>query len=145
MRKSSWQVLEKGFRKFYVKIFNNYGNEVIHVKRPYQFCANRVLVWAPPGNFVGSVKELKFCHNTYIVKNQTGKSVLKIIAEGIFQFVYKIYMVYGGRAIGIVKKQWELAAVVNVKNFGVSFPAELDFRDKAVLLGALFLIGYLKY
>ncbi|XP_047037434.1 phospholipid scramblase 2-like [Helicoverpa zea] len=138
-------VLTKRFQAFNVKIFNNYGNEVINVEKPFKIFANKVLVWAPPGNFVGSVQKCLSCIDTYSVKNQVGKKVLKIRAEGMFHYAYKVFLVYGNRSIGVVQDKLPTTMVFDVKNFGVTFPPELDVKDKTVLLGASFLIACSKY
>lgn len=136
-------VQEKSCRKFNVTIFNFYGNEVIHVKKPWNLCLNKARVWAPPGNYVGSIQEERSCINTYKVMDKQGKTVLNIIAQGFNHFVYRILS--GDEEIGIVKKNWGFAAVLSVTNFGMSFPEGAAVGVKAVLLGALFLIGSLKY
>ncbi|XP_075987387.1 phospholipid scramblase 1-like [Anticarsia gemmatalis] len=134
-------VRDKTWKKFTLKIYNNYGNEVIEVKRPFRLCLSQVLVWAPPGHFAGSVEQ-DGC-NKFTVKNQNGRSVLKIRSSSV-RFAYDIRYVCGIEAIGVIRKPWPDQTLA-VKNFGVSFPMELDVRDKAVLLGACFLIGCLKY
>ncbi|KAF9414838.1 hypothetical protein HW555_007371 [Spodoptera exigua] len=138
-------VLKKNFRNFNIKIFNNYGNEVINVEKPFTWWTKKVLVWAPPGNFVGSVHERSKCFSSYTVKNREGTKVLKIRSARVGRYVYKIYLVLEGHAIGIVSQQFPSAEILNTKNFGISFPAELNVNDKAVLLGACFLIGFYKY
>ncbi|CAB3255113.1 unnamed protein product [Arctia plantaginis] len=132
----------KGCRKFTIKVYNIYGNEVIEVRRPFALCVNRVLVWAPPGNFVGSVKQL--C-NKYAVTNDSGVKVLNIRIQRPLKLIYNIRYVCGVEPIGVIKQHWDLPQVGGVKNFGVSFPVQLNVQDKAVLLGACFLIGCLKY
>lgn len=137
----------QGCRKFTIKVYNIYGNEVIEVKRPFALCFNRVLVWAPPGNFVGSVKQR--CHK-YAVRNESGVTILNIRMQGPLELVYNIRYVCGLEPIGVIKQKWNLPKVghdvgQDVKNFGVSFPGQLNVQDKAVLLGACFLIGCLKY
>ncbi|CAH0599198.1 unnamed protein product [Chrysodeixis includens] len=134
-------VLEKHFKKFDIKIFNHYGNEVVHVKRPFHFCTKKVLVWSPPGNFVGSVKEVKTRWKTYIVKDRVDKDILKIVPAGIFNYMYNIQLVYDGTVAGVIRKQSDVVPL-DVKHFAVSFPIELDVRDKAVLLGACFMVGF---
>ncbi|CAH1643986.1 unnamed protein product [Spodoptera littoralis] len=139
-------VLNKKFRNFNIKIFNNYGNEVINVEKPFTWWTNKVLVWAPPGNFVGSVQERSKCIlNKYTVRNQVGTKILKIRSEGFGRYVYKVYLVSTRYAIGVVREQSPAGYIRKTKNFGVSFPAEMNVYDKAVLLGACFLIGLYKY
>lgn len=136
-------VQEQRCRKFDLNIFNVYGNEVIVVKKPWKCCANTVYVWAPPGNFVGSVIQTKPYKNTFTVENDTGKEILKIKSKGLMRFVYQIML--ANENIGTVSNEWRIAEVRNVKHFGISFPVNMNVMDKAVLLGACFLIGFLKY
>lgn len=135
-------VREKSCRRFQVKIFNFYGNEVIEIKKP-NHCLNKVLVWAPPGNFVGYVKQIRTCANTFLVKNSSKEVIVKIKAQCFLGCVYDVLS--GDELVGNIKKQWNVKALLNYDNFGVSFPVEMNMCDKAVLLGACFLIGYLKY
>lgn len=135
-------VLEKQYKKFDIKIFNHYGNEVVHVKRPFHFCTKEVLVCAPPGDLVGSVKEVRTRWKTYIVKNRFEKDVLKIVPAGVFNYMYNIQLMYGGSVVGVIRKHCDVATLLDMKHFAVSFPIELDVRDKAVLLGACFAIGF---
>lgn len=138
-------VLNKKIRYFNIKIFNNYGNEVINVQRPFTWWRAKALVWAPPGHFVGSVHEQSKCLlNKYTVRNQEGTKLLKICSEG-GRYEYKVYLVSTRYAIGVVREQCPSGDILNTKNFGISFPAEMNVYDKAVLLGACFLIGFYKY
>lgn len=131
-------VQERQCKKFDIKIFNFYGNEVIQVQRLYKLCINRISVWAPPGNFVGSVVEGRSCVQTFWVKNRKGKNVLKIKPKRFL--VYDIIS-----KDGVVGEVMTNCPVLDMKNFGVSFPVDLDVGQKAVLLGASFLIAYLRY
>lgn len=131
-------VLTKRFRQFDVRIFNNYGNEVINVKRPFHFCAKEVLVWAPPGHFLGSVRGRPGCSNTYIARDENGKKVWKIRSVNLCKDVYNVYVIsYGESPIAVLKNQ---IPEVDEKNIGVSFPKEINVKEKAVLLGACFLV-----
>lgn len=131
-------VLTKKFREFNVRIFNNYGNEVINVKRPFSWCAKHVLVCAPPGQLVGSVHEQRKCIGTYIVRDESGKDIYKIHAEGLWRYDKLSLVTCCGRDVGEMRYG---SPVFNVTNFGVTFPQDTDIKAKAVLLGACFLIG----
>nr|XP_053619265.1 phospholipid scramblase 1-like [Plodia interpunctella] len=130
-------VQDKRFRKFEVKIFNFYGNEVVQVKKPFQICVHQASVWAPPGNYIGSIKQVG-C--SFLVTNNVGDPILKIKAQGCCHYVYDVLA--GDKIVGVVK--WKMA-FMDEQNFGVAFPVEMDVSVKAELLGASFLIGYLKY
>ncbi|XP_045519489.1 phospholipid scramblase 1-like [Pieris brassicae] len=116
-----------------IKIFNSYGNEVIHLQRR-TFCFNKLLVWTPPGRFVGSVHSK--CLRVFI-KNYRG-DVLKIKPRGVFCCARDIFS--EGERIGEVAPRNCLHSIKN--GVSVVFPFELDVELKSILLGACFLIGY---
>lgn len=135
---------EKQNKNFEITIFNFYGNEVIQVKRKrFRLCWSKALVWAPPGNFVGTVKEVQSCLNTYLVENSFGKTVLKIVADGCTSDVYRIMA--NNEQIGVISNDWYSTTSGGSQQFGIEFPVDMDICDKAVLIGACFLIGCLKY
>lgn len=117
-----------------IKIFNYYGNEVIHVRRR-AFCLNRLLIWAPPGNFVGSVHSK--CYKRLFIENYRG-DMLKIRPRGVFCCVRDIFF-EGGR-IGEMTSRQCLRSIKN-NDVTVVFPIGLDIQFKSILLGACFLIG----
>ncbi|XP_068624596.1 phospholipid scramblase 2-like [Battus philenor] len=141
-------VQEKLKRKHKITIFNYYGNEVIQIKRPDGICLNRVLVFAPPGNFVGSVEKMLswfHCFNVtnpsvFLVKNHTGEVVLKVKARRCSLYEYDILS--DDVTVGVVTKELKNQSVLMEKCVGASFPLEMDFGHKAVLIGACFLIGF---
>ncbi|CAK1595585.1 unnamed protein product [Parnassius mnemosyne] len=134
-------VQESHKKKYNLKIFNYYGNEVIQVRKPCGLCLNRVLIWAPPGNFVGSVEKIfTCCPTTYLVKNSQGDVVLKIKACKCFKFEYDILA--NGKKIGKMRNEHHKRNVFK-ENVAASFPAEIDIGYKAVLIGACFLINFL--
>lgn len=136
--------LKRQYRKFLLKFYNNYGNEVIEVKKPRSWLFNAtVMVSAPPGHFVGSVVQSKPCFKTFFVNNKHGKKILKITSHKKFKYKYEIQSMEG--KIGVIMKEWRLKDVRDVNNFGVTFPTNLACGVKATLLGACFLIGFSKY
>lgn len=137
-------VLNRRFKQFDVKIFNNYGNEVLNVQRPFNLCTNKVLVCAPHGNLLGTVLERPRCTRCYIVKDETGKKIFKIRATGVCRYMYEVCLFsYEGPHTAIGSMQDNSPAVAAI-NFGVSFPKETNVKHKVVLLGACFLIWPLK-
>ncbi|XP_049881953.1 phospholipid scramblase 2-like [Pectinophora gossypiella] len=127
--------------RFTIKVFNNYGNEIIQVKKPTKLFFNNVLVWAPPGNFVGSVEQDKCWSQNYVMKNRSGEPILKLKAQKVFKFVYDIMS--GEEKIGTIMSKWEISNV-NEYKFGVTFPITMSVEEKSVLLGACFLMDCLK-
>ncbi|CAH0403598.1 unnamed protein product [Chilo suppressalis] len=135
-------VKRTGCKSFAVKFFNNYGNEVIVIKKPFAFFANRAQVWAPPGNYVGCV-EKKFATNTFLVKNRNGDKVLNVKSQSSCCSDYDVLQ--NDELVGHIKRWTVNSMPITSTDFAVSFPAQMDINNKVILLGACFLIRYSKY
>ncbi|CAK1546740.1 unnamed protein product [Leptosia nina] len=122
-------------KKVEIKIFNYYGNEVINLRRPRAFCLNRILIWAPPGNFLGSIQGRK-CRGA-LIKNDTDNVLLKIKSRGLFCCVHDILS--EGESVGEVETRICCNSIQN--NVSIIFPVEMNVEHKSILLGACFLIG----
>lgn len=132
-------VKNKKRKKFAIRIFNLYGNEVIELKRPYALFFHTVLVWAPPGNFIGSVVTRRGCSSrTFTVKNRDGKAVLKINSRQ--RMSYNIYSLNTKKDIGLVMRDWRLPKIMEDNNITARFPATLDVNEKVAILGACFML-----
>ncbi|CAB3377823.1 Hypothetical predicted protein [Cloeon dipterum] len=140
-------------RPFNMKIYDNFGNMVIHLHRPFacQSCwcpywLQTMEVTAPPGTLVGTVEQdWTILTPHFSIKDAAGNFVLKI--KGFYSFCgdveFKILSADGVREIGKISKQWSgifREAFTDADIFGISFPMDLDVRMKAVMLGACFLI-----
>ncbi|XP_045539795.1 phospholipid scramblase 2-like [Papilio machaon] len=132
-------VQETPERKYIIKIFNKYGNEVIQVKKHGGFCVNRVLVFAPPGNFVGSVEKLLTCLNAFRVKNHTGEVFLQVKPR--HRSCSKYDILSNNNTIGLMTKNDDCTKSEN-QSISATFPVEMEIGQKAVLIGACFLIGF---
>ncbi|XP_072945971.1 phospholipid scramblase 2-like [Epargyreus clarus] len=137
-------VQENKDQKFNIKMFNVYGNEVVELKKRFKLCFNKIHIWAPQGNFVGSAEEVWSCVKNFVVKDSLQKSILKIQPREIpYQQDYDI--ICDGEKVGLVTNRWRFRSILNMKSFGVSFPICMSVEYKVLLLGATFLIGCLKY
>ncbi|CAB3377825.1 Hypothetical predicted protein [Cloeon dipterum] len=143
-------------RPFDMKIYDNFGNMVIHLHRPFacQSCCcpcwlQSMEVTAPPGTLVGTVEQdWSIWTPHFSIKDAAGNVVLKI--KGPFctyslcgDVEFKVLSADGEREVGMISKQWSgiaREAFTDADIFGISFPMDLDVRMKAVMLGACFLI-----
>lgn len=143
-------------RRFKMKVFDAYQNEVIHLKRPaacdsclFPCCLQSIKVSAPPGQYIGCVEQKwSMCYPHFVIKNEHNDTVLRI--KGPFctysicgsDVEFKILTVDGDE-IGKISKQWSGLArelFTDADFFGISFPIDLDVHIKAIMLGACFLI-----
>lgn len=134
-------VKNKKRKKFAIRIYNLYGNEVIELEKPYALFFDTVLVWAPPGNFIGSVVTRRgFSSRKFTVKNRHGTAVLKINPK---RTTYDIYSVNTNNVIGLVMRNWHLPKIMEDNNITAHFPATMEVDEKVAILGACFLLDAL--
>ncbi|XP_065344994.1 phospholipid scramblase 1-like [Cloeon dipterum] len=149
------------FRPFNMKIYDNVGNMVIHLHRPYACqsccfpcCLQTMEVTAPPGTLIGTVEQnWSIWKPHFSIKDAAGEVVLKI--EGPCctcscggDVNFKVLSADGKSEMGMISKQWSgfvREAFTDADIFGISFPIGLDVKTKAVLLGACFLIDFMFY
>lgn len=128
-----------------VRLFDSSNNEIIHLRLlPYR-CFTTVEVTAPPLEVViGRIEKRMFmCTQNYIVKNCEGKRIL-MIRGPCDNVAFKILSADGRNLVGKISKHWQDLTGDMFKcgeYFGISFPADLDVRSKALLLASCFIIN----
>ncbi|XP_045507527.1 phospholipid scramblase 2-like [Colias croceus] len=127
-------VEKKVKKKIEIKIYNFYGNEVINLEKPGEYCISRFLICSPPGQFIGSVRKIK-CLRKFYIKNAQGEIILTMKPRGIF-CIYDIFR-EDVKIGNVVKKK----CVRNAENndINIVFPMEMSVEHKSILLGACFL------
>nr|XP_037877425.1 phospholipid scramblase 2-like [Bombyx mori] len=125
---------ETACEKFKLKIFNYYGNEVITVKKQYSFCQNKLFVWAPPDNFLGTVHQSKFAKRKLLVQNKSQKLIFTIDKQGLCKDELKLQE----KSIGLIN------IFKNSSTIQLCFPIEMEIEQKTILLAACFLLDYIK-
>jgi hypothetical protein len=154
-------------RGFTMHITDNMQQEVMRVTREFKCCAGccwcanvdacgfEVAVEAPVGQVVGYVRQAQSGWSPhYDILNASREPVLKIrgpccILQGAcctWDQNFNVMSLDLANEVGKVSKQWTgfvKEMYTNADNFGVSFPADLDVKVKATLLGAVFLIDFM--
>lgn len=154
-------------RGFTIHITDNMGQEVIRVGREFKCCAgcpwcagfdccaHEIAIEAPVGNVVGYVKqECSSWVPRYVILDADHNEILRIkgpccICQGIcctWDQEFPVFSPDEQHEVGKISKQWTglvKEMFTDADNFGVSFPADLDVRVKATLIGAVFLIDFM--
>ncbi|CAB3377820.1 Hypothetical predicted protein [Cloeon dipterum] len=146
-------------RPFDMKIYDNFGNMVIHLHRPlncqgccFPCCLQTMEVTAPPGTLIGTVEQdWSIWKPHFSIKDAAGDVVLKIEGPCLTcscggDVNFKVLSADGEVELGNISKQWSGFAreyFTDADNFCVTFPMRLDVRMKAVMLGACFLIDFM--
>ena len=148
-------------RAFRMKIFDNFGNQVMQLNRPiacqaccFPCCMQKMEISAPPGTVVGLIEqEWSLLYPVFVIKTPSGDQVLKIKGPMCTMNCYadvefKVLTTDGANEVGKISKKWSGYASENsckMDVFGISFPMDLDVRMKAVMLGACFLIDMMYF
>ncbi|XP_053165888.1 phospholipid scramblase 1-like isoform X2 [Hemicordylus capensis] len=157
------ELLESGFeglRAFTIRIFNNLGQEVIELRRPFRdICRcccccflQELEVHAPPGTPAGYIKEnWQPWLPKFSVQNEAKEHVLKMfgpcIGWGCSHHMDQHYEVttrdeqhmvgrISNQLDGLVQEFFRGADL-----FRIQFPMDLDIKMKAIMIGAGFLVG----
>ncbi|CAJ0594315.1 unnamed protein product [Cylicocyclus nassatus] len=169
--KSNWctrQCCGSG-RAFTMHIMDNFNREILLIRRPLNccgkacfgllprlgLCRTKCTVESPPGNVIGRVEQQGFCcHTCLVVKDADGEAIMQVHSPCCLILhctcqdktfpVDKI----DGESVGSIMKKWGgccREAFTDADEYSVTFPVNLDVKVKAVLLGATFLIDFMKF
>ncbi|CAN0522871.1 unnamed protein product [Rangifer tarandus platyrhynchus] len=148
-------------RPFTMRIRDLKGQEVITLKRPlrcssccFPCCLQQVKICAPPGIPIGYVTQTWHpCLPKFTIQNENKKDVLRIIGPyfackfcGNIEF--KIKSLDGKNVLGKISKQFTKIMreiFTHYSTFGIQFPADIDVKMKAVILGMCFLLDFMFY
>ncbi|CAJ0592625.1 unnamed protein product [Cylicocyclus nassatus] len=155
-------------RKFILHVVDNFKREVIIVRRPLRLCAGgcfglcaciqccsgQCSVESPPGNVIGTVEQRQACCATcFDVRDANGELLYEvngpccIVLCGCQNKHFPIYTT-SKEKIGVITKVWggyEREVYTKADIFKVTFSMDLDVLNKAILIGATFLIDYMEF
>lgn len=110
---------------------------------------------APPGNVIGFLQqEWDPCVPKFTIRDADDNTIMRIdgpwMTYGGFgnNVDFTIKEPEGETELGKITKKWTgmmKETFSDSDNFGLSFPATMDVKSKALLLGALFLMDYMYY
>ncbi|KAF5284951.1 hypothetical protein FQA39_LY16906 [Lamprigera yunnana] len=131
----------KARRSFEMKVFDNFGKEVIHMNRPFACqafcffcCLQSMEVFSPPGTLVGVIEqEWSLFYPTFTIKNGDGEMVLRIkgpcnLMNCCSDADFKVLSTDGSTEVGKILRKTDFAQEIFSKadNFGLLFPTNLD-------------------
>ncbi|XP_012259568.1 phospholipid scramblase 1 [Athalia rosae] len=147
------------YRHFDMRILDGAMKEVIHLKRPikcssccFPCCLQEVEVFSN-GVQIGSVTQnWNPIRPSFSVNDATGDAVLSIKGQicmcSCCDIDFDVLSTDGEHQVGRISKKWSgfvREAFTDADVFGISFPADLDVKIKAVLVGACFLIDFMYF
>ena len=134
-------------RPFTMSIFSRGGNELFVLKRPFRFFFHELYVCKPNGTVSGKViRRFSILRRIYSVLDRNERESYRLFGPILRPWTFLIQK--DGRELGKIAKKWSGLAkesFTDADNFGIIFPEGLDVNQKAVFLGAVFLIDFVHF
>ena len=132
----------KVLRPFRMHILSMDGRPVIKAVKPFRCFCHEMTVFNSDCVLLGKIKrEFSILTKKFTVEDRQGVGLYDICAPILHPWTFKISK--NGDETGEIVKKWSglgTEAFTDADNFKVRFPQGADADQKAVLLGALFLI-----
>ena len=99
------------------------------------------------GELLGTIqKRFGLVRRIYSIIDAAGQEVFQLFGPFLHPWTFNVKV--DGREIGKITKKWSglmKEAFSDADNVAITFPADLDVRAKALLLGAVFLIDFVHF
>jgi uncharacterized protein YxjI len=134
-------------RPFTISIFSTDGNEMIVLDRPFRFYFHELDIRTPDGVLLGKVKRrFALLRRNYAILDANEREIFQIFGPILRPWTFLIKK--DEQEQGKIVKKWSgmgKEIFTDADNFGINFPQEADADQKAVFLGALFLIDFVHF
>jgi len=136
----------RNWRPFTIHIMKPDGSHVFRLEAPFRWLFRVITVFDSSGKRLGLVvRRWAFLRRIYTVQDVAGQEIFRLFGPIFHPWTFRIQV--QGREVGKIVKRWsglkELYS--DADNFEVSFPKESQAEQKAVLLGAVFLIDFMHF
>ena len=137
----------RALRPFTIEVLDLAGQPVLRIDRPFRFYFHEASVADASGRSLSSLKrEFSLIRRIYSVTTPSGDSSFQLFGPLLRPWTFEIRK--NGRADGAIRKKWSGAlkeAFSDADNFSVEFPAGMSVDEKALFLGAVFLIDFVHF
>ena len=137
----------KALRPFTMHLFSPGGSGLFKLTRPFRFYFHELDVCRSNGAPLGKVKRrFAILRRIYTVIDSNGNEIFELFGPLLHPWTFQIKK--GGQELGKITKKWSGLAkesFTDADNFGIIFPAGIELSQKAVLLGAVFLIDFVHF
>ena len=137
----------KALRPFTMHLFSTGGTGLFKLTRPFRFYFHELDVCQSNGAPLGNIKRrFAILRRIYSVSDRNGNEIFKLFGPLLRPWTFQIKK--GGQELGKITKKWSglvKESFTDADNFGITFPSGIDLSQKAVLLGAVFLIDFVHF
>ena len=136
----AWRPFEIHIRKFDQK-------PVIRVVRPFRFYFHELHIYGENETLLGSIKRnFAILRRIYSVLDPQGKQMFQLFGPILHPWTFEIKDKF--KEFGKITKKWSglmKEGFTDADNFGVTFPRNWTIEQKAIFLGAVFLIDFVHF
>ena len=151
MRTSIGAILSRLFmgnlRPFTMEILNREGINALSLERPFRFYFHKLEIFHASGELLGTVRRrFGILRRHYIIFDAFDREVFTLFGPILHPWTFKIYQ--NGMENGKITKKWSglfKEVFSKADDFGVEFPNKADITQKALLMGAVFLIDFVHF
>lgn len=140
------RVFLKAWRPFQIVVADENG-VALKIDRPLRCYFHEIALLDDTGRTVGSVKRrFSIFNRVYDVMDSQGRVLFELDGPLFRPWTFRILS--NGQEIGLIQKKWSGLGnelFTDADRFGVSFPSSLATTEKAMLLGAVFLIDFVHF
>jgi uncharacterized protein YxjI len=134
-------------RPFRISIFSQEGIELFVLKRPFRFFFHELDISKPNRMLLGKViRRFALFRRIYTVLDRSGREIYQLFGPILRPWTFIIKR--NDQELGKIVKKWSGLAketLTAADNFGINFPKGLDTDQKAIFLGAVFLIDFVHF
>ncbi len=134
----------KAARPFTMTLKNAGGQTAVTLKRPFRWYFYELSVYGIARDLLGTIKrKFSVFRKIYMVTDADGRELFRL--DGPFFHPWTFHIVKDGERCGKITKKWSgllKESFTDADNFGVIFPTGSDAKQRALLVGAVFLIDF---
>lgn len=141
------RIFLKALRPFEIEILTPPQIPTLKLKRPFRFYFHELEVRDAADQLKGKiVKQFSVMRRIYSVSDPMGNEMYQLFGPLLHPWTFNI--ISGGQEVGKITKKWSggmKEVFTDSDNFAVHFPNGASEAQKAVLLGAVFLIDFVHF
>jgi uncharacterized protein YxjI len=134
-------------RPFTMHLFSKEGTGLFKLKRPFRFYFHELDISRSNGAPLGKIKRrFSILRRIYSVLDRNDNEIFQLFGPILHPWTFQIKK--GSQQIGKITKKWSgllKEAISDADNFGITFPKGIELSQKAILLGAVFLIDFVHF
>lgn len=141
------RIFLKANRPFTIKLLDQEQNANMIIRRPFRFFFHECTIFDASDKPVGSIKrEFALLRKKYVILGPNNEELYSLLGPVFRPWTFKVLKM--DNEVGTIRKKWSgflKEGFTDADNFGIEFPVDADEKQRALLLGAVFLIDFVHF